>query len=121
MFVLLAQTEELFKQLHPLRLQLTTIHQLLVVLPPRAHVAFLGDELGGFAVVGLKEVDGFLPFSEPEFILGHNSLDSCEFVLETLDNRSKHDGWCSFNFFFFCFAHCSAYGQAVYQVIRINH
>ena len=71
MLVLLPQRQQLLEQLHPLRLQLTGIHQLLVVLPPRAHVAFLRDELGGFAVVGFQEVDGFLPFVEPEFGLGH--------------------------------------------------
>ena len=71
MLVLLPQLQQLLKHLHPLRLQLPGIHQLLVVLPPRAQVAFLRDELGWFAVVSFQEVDGFLPFSEPEFILGH--------------------------------------------------
>ena len=71
MLVLLPQLQQLLKHLHPLRLQLPGIHQLLVVLPPRAQVAFLRDELGGFAVVGFQEVDGFLPFGEPEFGLGH--------------------------------------------------
>jgi len=28
-----------------------------------AHVAFFRDKLGGFAVVGFQEVDGFLPFA----------------------------------------------------------
>ena len=42
------------------------------MLPPRSQVAFLRDELGGFAVVGFQEVDGFLPFGEPEFVLGHD-------------------------------------------------
>ncbi len=64
----------MLKHLQPLRLQLAGIHQLLVVFPPRAHVAFLRDELGGFAVVGFQEVDGFLPFGEPEFVLGHTQL-----------------------------------------------
>lgn len=41
------------------------------MLPPRAHVALLRDELGEFAVVCFHEVDGFLPFVEPEFGLGH--------------------------------------------------
>ena len=41
------------------------------MLPPRAQVAFLRDELGGFAVIGFQEVDGFLPLNEPEFGLGH--------------------------------------------------
>ena len=40
------------------------------MLPPRTHVAFLRDGLGGFAVVGFHEVDGFLPFGQPEFGLG---------------------------------------------------
>ena len=69
--VLLPQLQQLLKHLQPLRLQLPGIHQLLVVLPPRAHVAFLGYELGGFAMVGFHEVDGSLPFGEPEFVLGH--------------------------------------------------
>ena len=71
MFVLLPQLQQMLKHFHPLRLQLPGIHQLLVVLPPRAHVAFFWDELGGFAVVGFEEVDGFLPFGEPEFVLSH--------------------------------------------------
>lgn len=62
----------MLEQLHTPRLQLAGIHQLLVVLPPRAHVAFLRVELGGFAVVGFQEVNGFLPFGEPEFVLGHH-------------------------------------------------
>ena len=71
MLVLLPQLQQPLKQLHPLLLQLPGIHQLLVVLPPRAQVAFLRDELGGFAVVGFQEVDGVLPFGEPELGLGH--------------------------------------------------
>ena len=69
--ILISQLQKLLEQLHPLRLQVTGIHQLLVVLPPRAHVALLRDELGGFAVVCFQEVDGFLPFVEPKFGLGH--------------------------------------------------
>ena len=72
MLVLLPQRQQLLEQLQPLRLQLPGIHQLLIVLPPRAHVALLRDELGGFAVVGFQEVDGFLPFGEPELGLGHS-------------------------------------------------
>lgn len=71
MLVLLPQLQQLLKHLYPLRLQLPGIHQLLVVLPPGAHVALLRDKLGGFAVIGFQEVDGFLPFGEPEFGLGH--------------------------------------------------
>ena len=71
MLVLLPQLQQPLKQLHPLRLQLPGIHQLLIVLPPRSHIAFLRDELGEFAVIGFQEVDGFLPFGEPEFGLGH--------------------------------------------------
>ena len=71
MLILLPQLQQLLKHLHPLQLQHPRIHQLLIVLPPRAQVAFLRDELGGFAVVGFQEVDGFLPFGEPEFVLGH--------------------------------------------------
>ena len=75
MLVLLPQLQQLLKHLQPLRLQLPGIHQLLVVLPPRAHVSLLRDELGGFAVVGFQKVDGFLPFVEPEFGLGHKGQD----------------------------------------------
>lgn len=42
------------------------------MLPPVADVALFGDELGRVAAVGLEEVDSFLPFGEPEFILGHS-------------------------------------------------
>ena len=69
--VLLPQLQQPLKQLHPLRLQLPCIHQLLVVLPPGPHIALLRHKLGRFAVVGFQEVDGFLPFGEPEFGLGH--------------------------------------------------
>ena len=71
MLVLFTQCKQLLEEVYPLRLQLAGIHELLVVLPPGAHVAFLRDELGGFAVVGFQEVDGFLPFGEPEFVLSH--------------------------------------------------
>ena len=71
MFVLLPQLQQMLKHLYPLRLQLPGIHQLLIMLPPRAHIAFLRDELGGFAVVGFQKVDGILPFGEPEFVLSH--------------------------------------------------
>ena len=67
MFVLLPQLQQMLKHLYPLRLQLPGIHQLLVVLPPRAHIALLRNKLGGSAMVGFEEVDGFLPFGEPEF------------------------------------------------------
>ena len=73
MLIPLPQLQQLLEHLHPFRLQLPCIHQFLVVLPPGAHVAFLRDELGGFAVVSLQKVDGFLPFGEPEFVLGHIS------------------------------------------------
>ena len=69
--ILLPQLQQLLEQLHTLRLQLTRIHQLLVVLPPRAHVAFLRDELGGFAVVGFQEVNDLLPLGELDLILGY--------------------------------------------------
>ena len=72
MFVLLPQLQQLLEQLNPVRPQVAGIDQLLVVLPPRAQVAFLRDELGGFAVVGFQKVDGFFPFGEPEFVLGHD-------------------------------------------------
>ena len=49
--ILLPQLQQLLEHLHSLRLQLPGVHQLLVVLPPRAHVAFLRHKLGGFAVV----------------------------------------------------------------------
>ncbi len=70
--ILFPEFEQLLKHLLPLRLQLASIHQLLVVFPPRAQVELLRDELGGFAVIGFQEVDGFLPFGEPEFALGHD-------------------------------------------------
>ena len=71
MLVLLPQLQQLLKHLHPLRLQLPGIHQLLVVLPPRAHVAFLRDELGGFVIVGFQEINDFLPLGELELVLGY--------------------------------------------------
>jgi len=71
-FVPFSQLQQLLKHLQALKLQLLGIHQLLIVLPPSAHVVFLRDELGGFAVVGFQGVDGVLPFGEPEFVLGHN-------------------------------------------------
>lgn len=72
MLVLLPQVQQLLKHFHPLRFQLPGIHQLFVVLPPRTQFVFLWDELGGFAMVGFQEVDGFLPFGKPEFVLGHD-------------------------------------------------
>ena len=74
MLIPLPQLQQLLEHLLPLGLQLPGIHELLIVLSPRAHVALLRDELGGFAVVGFQEVDGLLPFGEPEFGLGHKSL-----------------------------------------------
>ena len=59
MFILLSPPQQLFEHLQTLRLQFTGIHQLLIVLPPRAQVAFLRDELGGFAVVGFQKDNGF--------------------------------------------------------------
>lgn len=44
------------------------------MLPPRAQVAFLRDELGGLTVVGFQEINGFLPFYELEFGLGHGMI-----------------------------------------------
>ena len=41
------------------------------MLPPRTHVSLLWDELGGVAMIGFQEVNGFLPFGEPKFVLGH--------------------------------------------------
>ena len=69
MFIPLPYLQQLLEQLNPLRLKVTRIHQLLVMLPQRAQVAFLRNELGGFVVVGFQEVDGLLPFCTPEFIL----------------------------------------------------
>ena len=71
MLVLLPQLQQLLKHFHPLRLQLPGIHQLLVMLPPRAQVALLRHKLGEFAMAGFQEVDGFFLFGEPEFGLGH--------------------------------------------------
>lgn len=56
------------------------------MLPPRAQVAFLRDELGGFAVVGFQKVDGFLPFGEPKFVLGHIE---CAVVVSSLFPRAQ--------------------------------
>ena len=77
MFIPLPQLQQLLKYLHPHLLQLPRIHQLLVVLPPGAHVAFLRNELGGLTVVGFQKVDGLLPFGEPEFVLGRKR--NCEY------------------------------------------
>ena len=41
------------------------------MLSLKAYIVFLRDELEGFAMVGFDEVDGGLPFGEPEFVLGH--------------------------------------------------
>ena len=65
----LPQLQQLLEHLKPIWLQFPGIHQLLVVLPPRAQIAFLRNELEGFAAVSFKEVDGFLTFDEPSFIL----------------------------------------------------
>ena len=73
MLILLPYLQQLLEHPHPLRLQFAGIHQLLVVLPPVAHVAFLRDELGGLAVIGFEEVDGILPSGNPEFVLGHDN------------------------------------------------
>ena len=56
------------------------------MLPPRAQVAFLRDKLGGFAVVGFQKVDGFLPFGEPKFVLGHIE---CAVVVSSLFSRAQ--------------------------------
>ena len=74
MLILLPYLQQLLKQLYPLGLQLSGIHQLIVMLPPGTQVALLGDELRGFAAVGLEKVDRFLPLGEPEFGLGHWSF-----------------------------------------------
>jgi len=60
------------------------IHQLLIMLPPRPNIAFPRDELGGFAMVGFQKVNGFLPFDEPELVLGHNAT-SFTFKLTNLN------------------------------------
>lgn len=71
-FIFLSYLQQMLEHLKPIWLQLAGIHQLFVELPPRAHVAFLRDELRGFAAVGFQKVDGFLPFGEPEFVLSHD-------------------------------------------------
>ncbi len=71
MLVILPELQQLPKHLQSLWLQSTRIHQLLIVLPPAAHVVIFGSEFGGLEAVGLEEVDGFLPFDEPEFVLNH--------------------------------------------------
>ena len=73
-FVLLPNLQQPLKHIHTLKFQLPGIHQLLVVLPPRAHVTLLRNKFGGFAVIGFEEVDGFLPFGQPEFVLGHGMI-----------------------------------------------
>lgn len=73
MLVLLPQSEELFEEFQPLRLHLPGIHQFLVVLPPRAHIALLRNEFGGFALISLEEVNRLLPARKPEFVLGHTA------------------------------------------------
>ena len=73
MLVSFPQFQQLLKHLHPLRLQFSRIHRLLIVLPPRPHITFLRHKLGRLPVIGLQEVDGFLPLGEPEFALGHKS------------------------------------------------
>ena len=66
--------QKLFEHRHPHRLQFPSVHQLLIVLPPIAHVALLRNKLGGFAVISFEEVDGILPSGEPKFVLSHNKL-----------------------------------------------
>ena len=77
MLILLPYLQKLPEQLQPLRLQLPGIHQLLVVLPPGAHIALLRHKLGGLAVISFQEVDRFLPFCQPEFVLGHCLFHAC--------------------------------------------
>lgn len=69
--VLLPHLLQLIKQLNSVCFHFTSVQQLFVVLPPRAHVAFLQDKLGRPAVIGRQEVYSFLPFVEPKFVLGH--------------------------------------------------
>ena len=92
MLIPLPQLQQLLEHLHPLRLQLPRIHQLLVVLPQRAHVALLRHKLGGFAVVDFEKVNGFLPFGEPEFVLGHKLRILCGFRRICSNSLSKTGG-----------------------------
>ena len=93
MLIPLPQLQQLLEHFHPFRLQLPRIHQLLVVLPPGAHVAFLRDELGGLPVVSFQKVDGFLPFGEPEFVLGHGVLYVNTYCQKlTLKYSNKNNG-----------------------------
>ena len=41
MLIPLPQLQQLLEHLHPLGLQLTGVHELLVVLPPGAHTLFI--------------------------------------------------------------------------------
>jgi len=61
--------------LSQLRLQFPRIKKFLIMLPPAAHIPLIRHKLGRLAMVGFQEVNGFLPFREPEFVLGH----SCDF------------------------------------------
>jgi len=93
MLILLPQLQQLLEHLQPLRLQLPRIHQLLVVLPPGPHIALLRHKLGRFAVVGFQKVDGFLPFGEPEFVLGHGVLYVNSYCQKlTLKYSNKNNG-----------------------------
>lgn len=88
----LSQFQQLLEHLHPLRLQLTRIHELLIVLPPGAHVALLWHKLGGFAMIGFQEVDGLLPFGQLEFELGHKLRILCGFRRICSNSLSKTGG-----------------------------
>ena len=77
MLIPLPYLQKLPEHLQPLWLQLPGIHQLLVVLPPGPHIALLRHKLGRFAMVCLQEVNRFLPFGQPEFVLSHCLFHAC--------------------------------------------
>lgn len=60
------------------------------MLPPTAHVALFRDKLGGLAMVCLQEVNGLLPFGEPEFVLGRSSSLNATMPWP---GRSRHQGY----------------------------
>lgn len=91
MLVLFPHREQLLEKFKPLGLEFARVHKLLIVFPPIAYVALLGDKLRGIALVGLQEVHGFPPFAEPTFVLRHiaEKLDIIEFIAEYRYCRQK--------------------------------
>ena len=71
MFILLSQLQQLLDHLLTFWLEPSNVHQLLIVLPPRAHVAFFRHELRRFAVIDGDEVQDLIIFGESAGALGH--------------------------------------------------